>query len=129
MAAATVFLVGSLGGVALGVHGAGAELVVVTTQDLSAFRTISAADVTLRKVARSAVPRDAVRSLAAVRGHYAVQPVDSGQVVVEGAVGPSATAPAAVVVPVPAARDDAAWIRTGAWSTSCSRRPGRVAPW
>lgn len=114
-AATVIFVVGSLGGVALGIHSAGGELVVVATRDLSAFRAISAADVTLREEARSAIPRDAIRSLASVRDHYALQSIDGGQVVVQGAVGPVASAPGvAAVVPVPTARDNAAWIRNGA---------------
>lgn len=114
-AAIAVLVVGSLAGVSLGMYGAGTELVVVATHDLSAFHAVSAGDVSLREVARSAIPRGAARSLAAVRGHYVLQSLNGGEVVVQGAVGPPAAATAGtVVVPLSAGYDSSAWIRTGA---------------
>lgn len=61
----------------------------------------------------SAIPRGALRSISAVRGHYVLLPVHTGQVVVRQAVGPPATAAGLVVVPLPAANDSSARIRKG----------------
>lgn len=86
----------------------------MATHDLSAFHAVSASDVSLRQIARSAIPRGAMRSLAAVRGHYVLRSLDGGEVVVQGAVGPPAAAAGMAVVPLPVGNDISAWIRTGA---------------
>ncbi|MCW2907373.1 MAG: hypothetical protein JWL68_2162 [Actinomycetia bacterium] len=112
--AVAVFVAGAAGGTWLGIDGARTERVVVVTRDLSGFRAVSAADVTLRKMARSAVPPGAMRSLGSVRGHYVLRPLHAGQIVVQHAVGPPAAAPGLVVVPLSVGNDSAAWIRDGA---------------
>lgn len=111
--AIAVIVAGALGGVSLGLYGTGTEFVVVATGDLPAFHAASASDVSLRAVARSAVPPDAVQSLTAVRGRYLLQPLDSGAVVTQESVGPPAASANAVVVPLPAGNDSLTQIRSG----------------
>ena len=112
--AIAVFVAGSLGAIALGIYRAGSERVVVATHDLPAFHAVSAGDVSLREVARSAIPRGAVRSLAAIRDHYVLKSLDDGEVMAQSAVGPPTTAAGMVVGPLPVGNDNSAWIRTGA---------------
>jgi Flp pilus assembly protein CpaB len=115
-AALAVFVAGALGGISLGIYGTGSESVVVATHDLPAYHAVSASDVSLRKMAGSAIPRGAIGSLAAVLGHYLLTSLDGGEVVVQDAVGPPAAVAAAgmVVVPLPVANDSSAWVRKGA---------------
>lgn len=110
--AVAVVVAGALGAISLSFYGTGTELVVVAAGDLPAFRAVSASDVTVREVARSAVPAGAVRSLTAIRGHYLLQPLDSGAVVTQGAVGPPAAPPGTVVVPLRVG-DDSPAVRPG----------------
>lgn len=111
--AIAVIVAGASGAISLGFYDTGTELVgVVAADDLPAFRAVSASDVTLREVARSAVPAGAVRSLTAIRGHYLLQPLDSGAAVTQGAVGPPAASPGTVVVPLRVA-DDGPVVRPG----------------
>ena len=112
--AVAVFVAGSLVGISLGIYGMGSERVVVARHDLSAFHAVSASDVSLREVARSAIPRGAIRSLGAARNHYILQSIDSGEVLVQGDVGPPAAAARMVVVPLPVGNDSFAGIRIGA---------------
>ena len=109
------FLVaGSAGAIWLGIHPAGSERVVVTTRAQAAFHTVAASDMKLREVPRSAIPPGAIRSLASVQGHYVLRPLGTGQVVVQQAVGPPATAPCQVVVPLPVDSASSARIHRGA---------------
>jgi hypothetical protein len=112
--AIVVFIAGCLGGISLGIYGTGPESVVMVTHDLPAYRAISASDVSLRQVASSAIPPGAMRSLAAVRGHYLPKSLNDGEVVVQDAVGPPAAAAGTVVVPLPVGNDSSAWIGAGA---------------
>jgi Flp pilus assembly protein CpaB len=108
-----VLIAGFLGAGWLDMHRAASERVVVLTRGLAAFQPVSAGEVSLRAMPPSAIPHGALRSLGAVRGHYVLQPVHTGQVVVRQAVGPPATATGLVVVPLPAANDSSARIRKG----------------
>lgn len=110
--AIAVVVAGALGAISLGFYDTGTEPVVVAAGDLPAFRAVSASDVTLREVARSAVPAGAVRSLTAIRGHYLLQPLDSEAAVTQGAVGPPAASPGTVVVPLRVG-DDSPAVRPG----------------
>jgi hypothetical protein len=54
-----------------------------------------------------------MRSLTAVRRHYALKSVGSGEVLTQKAVGPSAAATGMVVIPLPVDTDTSAWIHAG----------------
>jgi hypothetical protein len=96
-----VFIAGSAGAIWLGTqHRPVFERIVVTTRALAAFHTVAAGDVKVREVSRSAIPPGAMRSLAAIRGHYVLRPIGSRQAVVQQAIGPPVAA-GRVVVPLP----------------------------
>jgi Flp pilus assembly protein CpaB len=90
-------LLGAGGAVWLGQRGAATRQVVVAGRDLPAFAAVAAADVALAPVARSAVPRGAAQSPAAVVGRYLLHPVKAGQAVAADAIGPPAAAGTTVV--------------------------------
>jgi hypothetical protein len=113
-AAIAVFILGALGGIPLGIHDAGSQSILTAAHELPAFHVVSASDVSLRQVPRSAVPPGAVRSLDGVRGHYLLKSLNGGAIVVQDAVGPPAVAADTVVVPLPVSNDNSAWIHTGA---------------
>ncbi len=118
--AIAVLILGVLGAGVLGVRvrigrPSGSENVVVVTGGLPAFTVVSASDVRTRKVSRSAVPAGAVRSPGAVRGHYVLQQLDVGQVVVRSAVGPPSPCPEMVVIPLPVDNESSAGIRGGTY--------------
>jgi Flp pilus assembly protein CpaB len=109
-----VFIAGSAGAIWLGTHHRpGSERVVVTTRALPAFHTVAAGDVKVREIPRSAIPPGAMRSLAAVQGHYVLRPVGTGQAVAQQAIGPPVAA-GRVVVPLPVDSDSSASIHKGA---------------
>lgn len=109
-----VFAVGSLAGAAIGIYNAGPERVLVAQHDLPAFHVISMKDVKLKKVARSAVPDGALRSLSAARNHYTLQSIDDGNVLVKSNTGPKSASAGTVVIPLPVRHDSLDGIQAGA---------------
>ena len=111
---AAALVVGTAGAIWLGTRSTGSERVVVTVRALAPFHTVGASDVNVREVPRSAIPPGAIRSPAAVRGHYVLRSLGAGKVVVKQAVGPPEAAADRVVVPLPVTGGSAAGIRNGA---------------